>query len=84
MKINDIEETADKFGPIAIRALAIGAQEGVSIAAVAIAVGALTLGLVAVGRLVIARAKIKRLEIGVLRLTRLHVSESLETPNQYR
>jgi hypothetical protein len=33
-------------------------------------------------QLLIGRAKIKRLEIGELRVTRLHVTESLSTPNQ--
>ena len=84
MNSNEIEEAPKKFGPVAIRALAVGAQSIGAIAAGAIAIGAVTLGLVAIGRLVVGRAKIKRLEIGELRVTRLHVTESLHTPNQYR
>jgi hypothetical protein len=84
MKAKEIEEARGKFGPVAVRALAVGAQSIGAAAAGAIAISALTVGFIAIGRLVIGRAKIKRLEIGELRVTRLRVSESLETPNQYR
>ena len=51
MKSNEIEETGGKFGPVAIRALAVGAQSMGAIAACALAIGAVTLGIVAIGRL---------------------------------
>ena len=82
MKSNEIEEVRGQFGPIAIRALAVGAQSIGAVAVGAIAVSALALGFIGIGRLVIGRAKIKRLEIGELRVTRLHVTESIDTPPQ--
>ena len=80
MKSDQLEEAPKKFGPVAIRALAICAQSIGAIAAGALAIGAVTLGVVAIGRLVIGRAKIKRLEIGELRVTRLNVTDSMVTP----
>ena|ERR1043166_2401348 len=43
MKSKAIEETNGKFGPVAIRALAVGAQSIGAIAAGALAIGAVTL-----------------------------------------
>ena len=46
----------------------------------ALAAGALALGAVAIGCLVIGRAKIRRLEIGELIVSRLRVTDSIDTP----
>ena len=70
MKSNEIDEIQGSFGPVAIRALAVGAQSIGAIAVGAIALSAVAIGFIAIGRLVIGRAKIKRLEIGELRVTR--------------
>ena len=80
MKSNEIEETRGTIGPIAIRALAVGAQSIGAIAVGAVALSAVAIGFIAIGRLVIGHAKIKRLEIGELRVTRLHVTDSIVTP----
>ena len=80
MKSNEIEETRGTIGPIAIRALAVGAQSIGAIAVGAVALSAVAIGFIAIGRLVIGHAKIKRLEIGELRVTRLHVTDSIITP----
>ena len=53
MKSNDTDEAGGRFGPVAIRALAVGAQSIGAIAAGAFAIGAVTLGVVAIGRLVV-------------------------------
>ena len=46
MKSNDIEEAGGRFGPVAIRVLAVGAQSIGTIAVGAIAVGALSAGFI--------------------------------------
>src|SRR6185503_16686323 len=76
MKSNEIEDIRGSFGPVAIRALAVGAQSVGAIAVGAVALSAVAIGFIAIGRLVIGHAKIKRLEIGELRVTRLHVTDS--------
>ena len=58
MKSKEIEEIQGSFGPVALRALAVGAQSIGAIAVGAVALSAVAIGFIAIGRLVIGRAKI--------------------------
>ncbi len=79
-----LSERLKDFGPVRIRALAIGAQSVGALALGAVAIGTIALGVVAIGRLVIGRAKIRRLEIDELVVRRLRVTDALEKPETFQ
>ena len=82
--IGQLESISNDLTPIHARGTTSGARAVGAVAVGALAMGALALGALAIGRLVIGRARIRRLEIDELVVGRLHVTDSVETPNTPR
>jgi len=82
--IGHIDSSSNDLVPAHARAPRTGAGKLGALAVGALAIGAVAFGVIAIGRLVIGHARIRRLDIDELVVGRLHVSDTLETPNTPR